>query len=293
MQIQAVVLRMVAIIAALLSATACAVTVDDGDYAWAPGGTDLGVLYLQHFGGKNLYAKGQKVSGNARISGDVMMLRSVWYRDWGDLGVEPQFLVPIGQVRTGGTLAGVNATNGVGDLLLLFPVHFIKDLSGRNAFVIAPWLWLPTGHYDKRNGLNPFAENRWKFALQTGRSLKVSEQISLEIIGDVQVHGNNDDFGPTGATMKQQPLREFQTHVRYLFTPGTFVGAMVSHIEGGETRVNGVAQDDRQRLTKVLFSVGHFVTPDTQALFSIGKDISIRTGIKEDARFNFRLMKIF
>ena len=281
-----------AIAVVLVSVSARAVTVDDGDNVWIRGGTDLTLAYIQHFEGHDLYAKGKKVSGNAKLSGEIAMLRCVWFRDWGDLGVQPQFLLPTGQARTGGTLAGTSVTNGVGDLIVLFPVHFIKDLTARDAFVIAPYLWLPTGHYDKRNGLNPFAENRWKFALQPGRTLKVSENVSLEVLWDVQIFGNNRDFGPTSATMKQSPLRELQGHVRYLFTPGTFVGGLVAHIAGGETRVNGVAQDDRQNRTKVLFSVGHFLNPDTQVLVSIGKDVSIRTGIKEDARVNFRLMKL-
>lgn len=284
----------IAIIAALLTVCACAVTVDGGDYGYMPHGSTLGVLYLQHFEGRDLYARGRKVSGDAKLSGDVTMLRGVWYRDWGDYGVVPQFLLPFGQVRTGGSLAGVNASNGAGDLLLVCAVHFIKDPTGRDAFSIAPWLWLPTGHYDKKNGLNPFAENRWKFALQIGRILKVSEKLSFEVIGDVQIHGDNNDFGAAGATLEQAPLRELQAHVRYFpASPTTYLGALVSHIEGGATRTGGAAQDDRQNLTKVLFSVGHFVSSDTQIIVSAGKDISIRTGIKEAARVNFRMLKLF
>lgn len=294
MKIHAGLLHIAILIVTLLSFRAAAVTIDDGDFSYMSHGSTLGVLYVQHFEGRDLYAKGRKVSGNAKLSGDVTMLRGVWFRDWGDYGVVPQFLLPIGQVRTGGSLAGVNATNGAGDLLLVFPVHFIKDPTGRDAFAIVPWLWLPTGHYDKRNGLNPFAENRWKLALQMGRTLKVSEKFSFEVIGDVQIHGDNNDFGAAGARLEQAPLRELQAHVRYFpVSPTTYLGALVSHIEGGATRISGIAQDDRQNLTKVLFSVGHFVSPDTQVIVSAGKDISIRTGIKEDARVNFRLLKLF
>jgi len=271
-----------------------AVTVDDGDYAYLPDGTKFGVVYLQHFEGRGLYSKGTKVSSDARLSADVMMLRGVWFIDWGnDYGIVPQFLQPMGTVRTGGSLAAADVTNGVGDLVLVCPLHLIKDPTGRDAFAITPWLWLPTGRYDKHNALNPFAENRWKFALQAGRIWKVSEQISFEALGDVQFHGENDDFGPAGATLRQRPLNELQVHLRYLFTPGTFVGAMVSHIRGGERRIDGVDQDDSQKLTKALFTVASFVTRDVQLIASIGKDLSIRTGIKEDSRVNFRILKLF
>ena len=278
---------------ALLQSVSYAATVDDGDYAYMADGTNIGLLYLQHFEGRDLYAKGQKISGKAKLSGDLAILRGAWFRDWGDYGVVPQFLQPMGEVRTGGDLASVHSTNGMGDLILAVPVHFIKDPTGRDALAFVPWLWLPTGHYDRNNGLNPFAENRWKLTLQLGRLMKVSEAISFELVGDVRLHGDNDDFGPTGARMKQKPLWELQTHVRYFLAPMTYLGGYLSHIGGGETRVDGVAQDDRQSLTKVLLSVGHFVAPDTQVLVSVGKDLTIRTGIKEDARLNFRLLKFF
>ena len=147
--------------------------------------------------------------------------------------------------------------------------------------------------YNNKNLINPLAENRWKAILHVGRTMKVSEKISFELMGDVRFHGTNNDFGPASATLKQKPLWEFQSHLRYLFTPGTFVGAMVSHVMGGETRVNGIDQDDRQSLNKVLFSVGHMIRPDMQVIGSIGQDLSIRSGLKEEARFNLRFLKIY
>ncbi len=270
-----------------------AVTLDDGDFVYTPDGVRLSALYLQHFEGRALYVKGRKVANDARLSGDVTMLRFLWGKDWGEVGLVPQFLIPMGRLRTGGALAGVESTNGIGDLLLVCPVHFIKDPSGREAFAIVPYLWLPTGHYDRHNGLNAFAENRWKFTLQTGRNTALNKRVSLELVGDVQVYGVNDNFGPTGTIMKQNVLYEAQAHLRYFLTPGTYLGVMMSHIRGGERRIDGAAQDDSQRLTKAMFSIGHFVTSDVQLIAAIGRDLSIRSGIREDARLNVRLLKIY
>lgn len=280
--------------ALLISTPARSITIDSGDYAYAPNGTRLALAYFQHFEGRQLYGQGKKLADNARLSGETMLLRAVRYWDVGEnYAFDPNILLPIGQVRTGGTLGSLESTNGIGDLILALPFHFIKDPTGRDCLAIAPYIWFPTGHYDRNNALNPFAENRWKLAIQAGRTYKYSEKISLELIGDVRFHGENNDFGPTGASLRQRPLWEVQTHIRYLFTPGTFVGAMLSHVEGGETRVNAIAQDDRQKLNKALLSVGHFITPDTQILASLGRDLSIRTGVKEDLRINFRIMKVF
>jgi len=286
--------RLAVLLGLLWAASAAAVTIDDGDYAYLPDGSKFGVVYVQHFEGRGLYAKGQQVASNARLSADVVMLRGVWFLDWGnDYGVVPQFLQPMGTVRTGGALAGADATNGMGDLVLVCPLHLIKDPTGRDAFALTPWLWLPTGHYDRNNALNPFAENRWKFAAQAGRIWKVSEAVSFELLGDVTVYGKNDDFGPAGATLRQHPLRELQAHTRYFLTPGTFVGGMVAHVWGGETQVNGIHLDDRQSLTKVLFTLAGFVTPDVQLMLSVGRDVAIRTGVREDSRVNFRFLRVF
>lgn len=43
----------------------------------------------------------------------------------------------------------------------------------------------------------------------------------------------------------------------------------------------------------MLLSVGHFVTREMQAIVSLGRDLSVRAGVKEDARLNLPLLKLF
>lgn len=285
-------LAVVACTAAALPAHA--IGVDDGDYAYAPDRTVFNLLYLQHFEAKGLYVQGKKVSDTARLSGDVVALRSAQYFDVLDHhAIVPQFFLPMGRFSTGGDLKGAGVTSGVGDLILVLPLHFNRDATGREDLALATYLWLPTGDYKRNNLINPLAENRWKLTLQLGNTIKVSESVSLELVGDVRFQGSNDDFGPSRATLTQKPLFEWQIHTRYLFTPGTFIGANVSYIFGGETRVNGVEQGDQQKQTKMLFTVGHMLRPDLQILGSLGKDASVRTGLKEESRFNLRFLKIY
>lgn len=281
------------IVVTFFTSSACAITLDDGDYSYMPDGTTLGLIYTQHVEGRGLYSKGKKVSDDVKLTSEVQMLRYVKYVDWKDYAFVPQFLLPMGSARTGGDWSDLGVTNGVGDLLLVLPFHFIKDPTGREAFAITAWGWLPTGDYDNNNELNPFAENRWKLALQAGRQWKVNEQISLELVADVRFHGDNDEYGVGNATLEQKPLWELQGHVRYYVTPRTFVGAMVSNVRGGATRVDGIELDDSQNLTKLKLSIGHSITPDIQLIGSVGQDMYIRNGIKEEMRVNFRLLKLF
>lgn len=154
-------------LAALLGANlflangAHSVTIDAGDYTRLPDGTNLAVLYYQHFEGKQLYSQGNKLSGNARLSADVGILRGVRFVDIGDFTVVPQFLLPFGQLNTGGDLSGASSTNGIGDLIFAPTIHLIKDPERKRAFAVTPWLYMPTGNYDRNNALNAFGENRW------------------------------------------------------------------------------------------------------------------------------------
>lgn len=280
-------------VALALPGLACAVTIDAGDYTYLPAGTSLAVGYYQHTEGRQLYAGGKKVADQARVEADVGILRGVHYVDVGGLTMAPQFLLPFGRVHTGGDLAGVDATNGVGDLILASTIHLMKDPEGRRAFAVTPWLWLPTGRYDRNAPLNPFGENRWKFALQTGWITPLSERFTLDLIADGQVFGRNGDYGPTGATLRQRPAWELQSHLRYNLGAATWVGGMLSQAGGGETEIDGIAQGDRQRRSKALLSVAHFVAPGWQVLTSLGRDLSVRSGVKEDARLNLRLLKVF
>ncbi|MHA4899871.1 transporter, partial [Enterococcus faecium] len=83
---------------------------------------------------------------------------------------------------------------------------------------ITPFLFLPTGGYDKNKALN-LGENRWKLALQGGFITGLSDKLLLDVIGDVTVYGKNSEFGASNASMKQDASFQLQTFLRYNLTP--------------------------------------------------------------------------
>jgi hypothetical protein len=278
---------------ALFTRPAGAVTIDAGDYTRLPDGTNLAVAYYQHFEGGQLYAQGNKVAGNAKLSADVGILRGVHFMDLGDYTIVPQFLLPFGRLDTGGILAGAKSANGIGDLIFAPTVHLLKDPERKRAFAVTPWIYMPTGAYDHNKALNAFGENRWKLDLQAGYITPLSDKWTLDLIGDAVWYGRNKDFGPAGATMRQAISYQFQAHLRYHVSALTYVAGMLFHEWGGATTIDQLAQDDRQRRSKALLTVGHFVSPSVQLLGSYGRDLAIRTGVKEDNRVNLRLVKVF
>lgn len=277
----------------LLCMSATAVTIDAGDYTRLPDGTNLAVVYLRHTSGSDLYVNGDKASNNADLDTNISIWRAVRYIDIGKYTVTPQFLLPIGEIKTGGDIGGLEPTNGVGDLILAPTVHLIQDPERKKSLAFTPWIYLPTGHYDRDNDINVLGENRWKLALQLGYITPLNEKWTWDLIGDVMLFGKNDDLTSAGLTLKQDPLYEIQNHLRYSLSPATYLSGMVSHSWGGETEIDGVDQHNSQRRTKGLFTVGHFLTPTWQVLGSYGQDFKVEEGVKEDHRFNIRLIKAF
>jgi hypothetical protein len=277
--------------AALVVTPARAIDVDAGDYTALPAGTKLGLLYYQHATRNRLYDGGDRVPINARLDSDVGIVRGVYFMDIGGFIVDPQFLLPVGKLKAKNDLSALGSDSGIGDLLLAATVWFNKPGSKEN-FGITPFVFAPVGSYDKNQALN-LGENRWKFALQAGWIKPLSDSVTMDLIADFTLHGKNDDFGATSATLKQKPLFQFQGWWRYNLTPQIDLRFGLSHVTGGATKVDGVNQDDRQATSKFSLGAAWFVAPTTQLLATYGQDIKVKNGFKENARLNLRLLQIF
>lgn len=284
--------RVLVLIAAAAAATgAKAVDVDAGDYTALPAGTNLGLVYYQHAERNKLYSGGNQVPINPKLDSDVGILRGVHYTEIGGLIVDPQFLLPFGKLKAKGDISALGSNSGVADLILAATVWFNKP-TDKTHFGITPFLFLPTGQYDRNDPLS-LGENRWKFALQAGYITPVSDKLTLDLVADVQLHGKNDEFGAAGQTMKQKPQYQFQGFLRYSLSPATDLRFGLSHVSGGETEVDGVDQGNRLSNSKFQIGAAHFVGPTTQLLATYGRDLSVRNGFKESNRINLRVLQIF
>ena len=286
--------KMLAAVAAMGAAAAMqpahAIDVDAGDYTALPAGTNLGLVYYQHAQRNALYGNGNKAPGNNKLNSDVGILRGVHFMDIGGYIVDPQFLLPFGKLQAKGDLGPVlGSGSGVGDLILAATVWLTKP-GEKTHFGITPFIVAPTGKYDKNEALN-LGENRWKFILQGGYITPLSEKVLLDVVGDVTLFGKNKDA--PGGTLKQDAQYQAQTFLRYQLAPTSDVRVGLSHTWGGETRVNGVDQNSKQRTTKYHVGFSHFLGAKTQVLATVGRDGSVENGFRENARVNLRLLQIF
>jgi len=274
------------------SCSASAVDVDAGDYTALAEGTNLGLLYYQHTERNALYADSHKVPINAGLDSDIGILRGVHFTKIGDYIVDPQFLLPFGNVRAKDDLQDLGNDSGTGDLILAATVWLLNEPEKRRYFGITPFLFVPTGSYDKDQAIN-LGENRWKFALQAGYITGLTEKLTLDLVGDVTFFGDNDDYGSASVTQKQDPLYQGQAFLRYNFTERFDVRAGISKLWGGESNISDLDMDDKPGTSKFTVGTSYFVTPSTQLMVNYGQDIEVDNGFKEDSRINLRILQLF
>ena len=106
-------------------AGASALDVDAGDYTAMPAGTNVGLLYYQHAERNRLYANGDKLPLDAGLDSDIGILRGVHFMELGGYIVDPQFLLPFGNMRAKDDLSALGSDSGTGDLMLAATVWLV------------------------------------------------------------------------------------------------------------------------------------------------------------------------
>ncbi len=278
-------------LALVASGAAGAVSIDAGDYVAAPPGTDLFLVYGQHASSKGLYADGNRIDGDARLDVDVVIARYVKFVEVGGRTLDLQVLAPWVRLDAGGSTASLGRVSGAGDVILVSTLWLVEDKAQRRYFGITPYLWLPTGSYDSNRALNP-GENRWKGDLQAVVSQGFGPNWTGELSFDVQVHGDNDEFAGS-ATLEQKPLYDTQAFLRYNFNPANELSLKVRYQAGGETRIDGVAQDNALGNWSALATYSRALPGNTQLLLQAGRDIRIENGFREESRVQVRFLKAF
>jgi hypothetical protein len=265
---------------------------DDYSAGAVPAGTNLALLYSQHVERDEVISDGRRVA-DGRLSSDVGILRGVRFVKWGPFIADPQFLLPFGRLEASRDLDGLGSASGLGDLIVTATIWLYNRPDTGHFFGITPALYVPIGSYDKNDALN-LGENRWKYLLQAGYVMPLfTPKLSLQLVGDVTFFGKNNDYGPSGLTLAQDPLFQYQAWLKYAVTPTFDIRVGSAHFRGGRTEVDDARNDDRIRTTNAKIGVGWAFATGWNLLGVYGEDISIHNGLKETSRFNLRLMKAF
>lgn len=294
MTIRSVKSLIAAAIGACMSFSAEALEVNPGDYEQFPSNATIGVLYYQYGQGNEAYVRGSKTTSDAKLDTNVGIIRLLHvYEIAPGVTVDPQFLLPVGAISTGGVLAPLGSPGGVGDIILATAFKFKLDTKFNDVFAITPYLIAPTGDYDATRSLN-FGANRWQGVIQAAYVKHFDPAWSLDLIGDVAFYSDNTRYNSAGiGRLSQDPQFELQSYLRYKINPALEIGGGFGGKIGGNQSFQQVSLRNSQGTTYGRLAVAYFPEPTFQVQAMIGQDLTVENGTKQATFVQLRLAKVF
>lgn len=274
----------------LLSNHLYALDVDAGDYDTANSGTSLALLYLQHNERNSLYENSNKINDNIGLDSNIGILRFVHYTKVNNMLIAPQILIPFGQLEGNSDLSNAGKRSGLGDIILSTAIWLYNDPDKKEYWGITPYLFIPTGQYDKDEALN-LGENRYKLTLQSGYSKRILPKLSWDLTGDITLYGDNDKV-KSNSKLQQDMGYQLQTSFRYFSDEKFDIRAGLSYQDSGDTKTNNIKSDAFTQ-TKFWLGTGINISPTSQAILTYGRDLDVKNGFKVDNSLNLRLLYAF
>lgn len=264
-----------------------------GDYEMLPPDKSIVLTYFQSTRSHALYSDNRRVSGDNKFRSQATLVRYIYgYRPVPFLSIEPQLIVPWVKANTLADATPLGDTSGIGDIILGLPFKFRLTTDHADIFSLAPYLYAPTGHYQSDQAVNSGA-NDWRYLLQAAYVHHFSEQWSLDTGADVSWVSTNHRYGVSHDNQTQTPKYEYQLYLRYNLDPATQLGFGGGWIKGAGDVVNHQSLNDKLDTRYLRLSAAHFFTAAFQAELSLGRDLSVEQGFKQDSFLSVRLGYLF
>ena len=137
----------------------------------------------------------------------------------------------------------------------------------------------PFGQYDSAKLIN-LGTNRWACKPELGLSHPAGDWTFEVYAGVWLFEANNNFFG--GQVRRQDPLASYQAHIVYEVLTHMWVAADFTYYSGGETRLNGKPQDDRQGNSRGGLTLSLPVRHDQSLKLTWARGVSTRIGSNFD-----------
>lgn len=215
-----------------------------------------------------------------------------------------QFIQPYADVSASFDNAqffsGTKRNGGMGDTQIVF-AHNIFGGPALTAEEFASWkpetfltgaLWvtMPTGDYDKDRIIN-IGSNRWVFKPELGFGTPIGPTW-LEINTYVSMFGANKDYHGD-SKLEQKPLYAIEGHYSYTINRALWVSLDATYNRGGESKIDGDWQDNKQENGLLGASLGFMLSPQFGGLIAYNDTVSERTGSPDVNTWTFRLQYVW
>jgi hypothetical protein len=257
----------------------------------------LGVRYVQ-MGLTHAAREDYRLKGNTTVRGIGMRsavghLRYGRTFEWAGQAAVGYAQVAHGEIQPTGWPASVTSEQSTGDLSLFLGRWFLADQGSGRYAAVGAYLVVPTGSYEaeKTRGFNRnLGENRVRAALQVGYHQPLSSTWGWMAAADVLWSGRNDSiYNASGVrgTLDQAPLYSLQTAIGRSMTEHVRLGFSYFYTQGGETRFNGVDQNNAVRVHRGMLTLTTHGLGGRWML-QAGRDIKTDTGFVEKERLILR-----
>jgi hypothetical protein len=268
---------------------AMAGTTNARDYVPLDPGMTIINLYYSHSFGNELYSRDKKVSNDANLTSNVGILRPIHYMALGPFTIDPQAVIPFGEVELNG-----ERSSGVGDITVLSTIWLINDKANNFFFAYTPYLTIPSGPYRRESSVN-LGANRWSTKQELAVGKGIGDKVWLELVVNAEFFTNNNDAVDADnrtVTSARDPLFGTDVHASYNLTKDFFVAGDYYFYYGGEYTLDGVRQNDRTATHTVGLSFFYMLNQQMQLMADYKLPVAVQNGIKTNS-FTLRLAYVF
>lgn len=272
---------------------------------WQNVPTDLNML----FGYYNLVDSNTPIDTSLPIDGlslnaDVYILR--YARSFGIAGRSSaiQILQPYADTAASFDNArfftGTKHNGGMGDTQVVL-VHNIFGGPALSKEEFAKWtpetfltgaltVTTPNGDYDKNRVIN-IGANRWAFKPELGFGTPIGPTW-LEINTWVSLFGDNDNY-QGNSKLEQKPLYAIEGHYSYTINRALWASLDGTYSRGGESKIDGVWQDNKQESSLLGASMGFMLSPQLGGMLAYTDTVTERSGSPDVNTWTLRMQYVW
>ena len=250
-----------------------------GDYEAPAIGINLATLYLAERKMTGPYIGGHKLTDET-VTSLITAVKLTATVNIGGYTVCPMIALPYSETKSNGdTMSAIigDKSSGFADVVVGATGWLINDKEKNQYLAATVLLFAPTGEYNPQQLLN-IGENRYKSTLNIGYIQKLSEDFRIELSPELALYGDNSNS--LGRKIEQNPSYALSTTVRYNQTPQLTLFGGFQQNYGGETIVDGVAQNDDTRMQKATAGMYYYTLGGTQILLRYAKEFGIQDGMR-------------
>ena len=268
--------------------------IGDGPRAYLPPpiDTDVFTLYGLKVSGNSMIGSG-RVTPHLNLDVDLVVAQYTRTMEVRNRYISLTAVQPAGRLTSSlslpnASIAGAETSSeGLGDtqLLLTAGLYNLPPLTKETYRDYKPTfavgglarVTLPTGEYDQQHSAN-LGANRYSLQLGGPITLGFGESFldprltTVDFLPSVTIFGDNDDPS-NGGTLSQEPLFKLETHVTHNLSSGFWLSLDSVYTFGGETEIDGTAQNDAQRSFGLGSSLGLQVSKSLGLKVTYGKTV--------------------